>query len=446
MLCITENRRTLSQVILIILISLILVGIIHGADDKKLTCNGKRLEQRIFELAKIGQSEKGGIDRVAFSEADKKGRDHIQSVLKEAGLSVRMDAASNIIGRLEGSDPNLPVILLGSHIDTVPQGGKYDGALGVLAAIEAVETLVESKTKIRHPIEVLVFTNEEGGLIGSRAMIGKMTPEALNVVSLSGKTVGEGIEYLGGDLNRLQEAILEPSKILSFLELHIEQGATLETEKIDIGVVQGIVGIHWWDVVVDGFANHAGTTPMNNRKDALVAAAQFVLTVNKVALSLPGRHVATVGKIHAEPGAPNVIPGKVKMSLEIRDLSPEKIQMVYQKIFQSTKKIEEDSGCRFTFSGIDAKSISAPMDEQMQQFIYDAAVELGYRVKRMPSGAGHDAQNMAKIVPTGMLFVPSIGGISHSPKEFTRSEDMVKGANVILHTLLKLDRDWLSKK
>ncbi len=433
----------LSLVTLVFFIPFILPGFSSITQDNTLTCNGSLLERRIAELAKIGQSRTGGMNRVAFSDADKEGRVYIKSVLEEVGMTVRIDAASNIIGRREGVDPSLPVILLGSHIDTVPEGGKYDGALGVLAAIECVQTLMDSKISTSHPIEVVVFTNEEGGLIGSRAMIGKMTPEALNVMSHSGKTVGEGITFLGGDLSRLSDAIRPPSEILSFIELHVEQGGSLESENIDVGVVQGIVGIHWWDVTVEGFANHAGTTPMNNRRDALLAAARLVIAVNEVALFMPGRQVATVGKIHAEPGAPNVIPGHVNMSLEIRDLSEDKIQTVFDKIILAAKTIEDDSGCRISFAGIDAKSIPAPMDERMQQFIVQAAEGLGYSVKSMPSGAGHDAQNMAKLVPTGMLFVPSIGGISHSPKEFTRSDDMLKGANVILQTVLKLDREGL---
>jgi len=412
--------------------------------QERLRVDGQRLEQRIMILAQYGGLPNGGVHRVAYSEADKQGRQYLISLMREAGMSVRMDAAGNIIGRREGQDPKLPVILIGSHSDTVPEGGKYDGALGVLAAIECVQVLEENGFETRHPVEVVVFANEEGGLIGSRGMIGKMTPEALTVVSHSGKTVGEGIAFLGGNPEKLQEAVRSEKDIEVFIELHIEQGGSLENENIDIGVVQGIVGIHWWDVVVEGFANHAGTTPMDNRRDALLTASHLVIAVNRVVTSIPGRQVGTVGRIHAEPGAPNVIPGKVVMSLEIRDLAEEKIQSVFENIAHEARAIEKKFGTKITFSVIDAKSISAPMDERMQKYLEESAKDLGYSYKIMPSGAGHDAQNMAKLVPTGMFFVPSVGGISHSPGEFTRADDMTKGANVMLRTVLKIDAGGLN--
>jgi len=412
--------------------------------QEKPRVNGQRLERRIEELSQYGRLPNGGIHRVAYSEADLQGRQYIVSLMRNAGMVVRVDAASNIIGRREGRDPKLPAILIGSHSDTVPEGGKYDGALGVLAAIECVQVLEENDIVTRHPVEVVVFANEEGGLIGSRGMIGKMTPEALAVVSHSGKTVGEGIVFLGGNMEKLPEAVRSKTDIKAFIELHIEQGGILENENTDIGVVQGIVGIHWWDVTVVGFANHAGTTPMDNRRDALLSAAHLVIAVNRVVTSMPGRQVGTVGRIHAEPGAPNVIPGKVVMSLEIRDLSEDKILSIYEKIAGEARAIEEKLGTKITFSAIDAKSIAAPMNERMLKLLDESCRDLGYSSKVMPSGAGHDAQNMAKIVPTGMFFVPSVGGISHSPKEFTRAEDMTKGANVMLQTVLKIDTGGLN--
>lgn len=408
-----------------------------------LRVNESRIERRIAELSRFGRNPKGGVSRVAFSEADIQGRDYIMSLMRQAGMKVKIDAASNIIGRREGSDAKLPAILLGSHIDSVPEGGNYDGALGVLAAIECVQVLHENNIATRHPLEVVVFTDEEGGLIGSRAMIGKMTPAALEVKSHSGKTVGEGILALGGNLEKLSSAMRSEGDTKAFIELHIEQGMILESEKIDIGVVEGIVGIHWWDVTVEGFANHAGTTPMDRRQDALLVAAHLIITVNKVVTTTPGRQVGTVGRITAEPGAPNVIPGRVIMSLEIRDLSEEKIHSIYKKIEKEAEVLERKTGVKVAFRPIDAKSVPAPMDGRMRKIIAESAEQLGYSTKFMPSGAGHDAQNMAKIVPTGMLFVPSVGGISHSPKEYTRPEDMAKGANVILQSIFKIDRGAL---
>jgi N-carbamoyl-L-amino-acid hydrolase len=248
--------------------------------------------------------------------------EYVTSLMRAAGLEVRVDAAGNIIGRRAGTDPALPVIMTGSHIDSVPQGGNYDGDVGVLGAIEVAELLREHGIATRHPFEFVVFTDEEGGVVGSQAMAGRVGPGTLDVVSHSGLTIRDGIRAVGGDPSRLAEARRAPGTIAAFVELHIEQGAILDEAGIDIGVVEGIVGIRWWDVTVEGIANHAGTTPMNRRRDALLAASELALAVNRIASTMPGTQVATVRRIRAEPGAPNVIPGRVEMSLEIRDLAP----------------------------------------------------------------------------------------------------------------------------
>jgi N-carbamoyl-L-amino-acid hydrolase len=221
--------------------------------------------------------------------------------------------------------------------------------------------------------------------------------------------------------------------------LHIEQGGTLEAEKIDIGVLEGIDGNNWWDVHIEGFANHAGTTPMNQRQDALLAAARFIEAVNRIVTNMPGRQVGTVGRIEALPGAPNVIPGKVILSLELRDLETKKIMMLYEKIYGEAQQIAQTSKTKFEFKEINV-NLPAPTDTRIRQLISDSAKELGLSTKLMPSGAGHDAQDMARIAPVGMIFVPSVGGISHSPREFSRPQDIANGANVLLHALLKLDR------
>jgi beta-ureidopropionase / N-carbamoyl-L-amino-acid hydrolase len=229
-------------------------------------------------------------------------------------------------------------------------------------------------------------------------------------------------------------------EIAGYLELHIEQGGILEREKINIGVVEGIVGINWWDVTIEGFANHAGTTAMNNRQDALLAAAKFIEAVNRVVTSVPGRQVGTVGRINALPGAPNVIPGKVVLSLELRDLDAAKISMLFGTIRAAAEKIAAASKTKFDFKEINV-NIPAPTDPKIRTWISEAARDLGLTTKLMPSGAGHDAQDMARLGPVGMIFIPSVGGISHSPREFSRPEDITNGANVLLHTLLKLDKD-----
>jgi N-carbamoyl-L-amino-acid hydrolase len=228
--------------------------------------------------------------------------------------------------------------------------------------------------------------------------------------------------------------------VKAYVELHIEQGGILDESDIDIGVVEGIVGIRWWDVTVEGIPNHAGTTPMNRRRDAMLSAAEFVLAVNRVTTSMPGRQVATVGRIRAEPGAPNVIPGKVVLSLEIRDLAAHRMTALYDVIRAEADKIAQLRQTPFTFTPLQVSSEPAPTDEGLQRIIAQAARSLNLTSKVMPSGAGHDAQEISHIAPTGMIFVPSVGGVSHSPKEFTSQQDMANGADVLLQTVLAIDR------
>ena len=405
----------------------------------QLRVNGARISEHINALAEFGKNPQGGVSRLAYSEADRRGREYVFGLMQQAKLDVSIDAAGNIIGRRAGSDRSLKPLLFGSHVDSVPEGGNYDGVVGSLGAIEVAQTLAENNLTTHHPLEVVIFQNEEGGLIGSRAMNGELTEKELDLVSRSGKTIREGIRVLGGDPAKLSSVKRDKGSIAAYLELHIEQGGILEAEKIDIGVVEGIVGINWWDVTVEGFANHAGTTPMNNRQDALLAAAKFIEAVNRIVTSIPGRQVGTVGRIQALPGAPNVIPGKVVFSLELRDLDAAKIQMLYQKIRTEADQIAKASKTTFDFKEINV-NIPAPTDARIRSLIDQSAKELGLSTKQMPSGAGHDAQDMARLAPVGMIFIPSVGGISHSPKEFSRPQDITNGANVLLGAVMKVDR------
>ena len=407
----------------------------------QVTVNADRLEESILKLATFGMKENGETNRVAFSDADLGGRDYVMKMMQEAGLEVSIDFAGNIIGMRKGAETNLKPIAFGSHIDMVPDGGNYDGCLGSLAAIEVIRTFNENDIQTRHPLEVIIFSNEEGGVMGSRALAGQLGPAALDIPNSTGYTMGEGISRLGGDPDRLQEVVREKGSLAAFLELHIEQGAYLEEQNIDIGVVEGIVGLQWWDVEIEGFANHAGTTPMDKRQDALLAAALFVQAVSDSAKEMEGRQVATVGRIKAEPGAPNVIPGKVVLSLEIRDLSTATIDELYNALVERSQGIAEKTGTTFTFKLLDTTGKPAMMDSGIQQAITSAAKKLNLSTMRMPSGAGHDAQDMAVLAPTGMIFVPSVGGISHSPKEYTSPEDMANGANVLLYSILSIDKD-----
>jgi N-carbamoyl-L-amino-acid hydrolase len=391
-------------------------------------------------LSKFGANAGGGVSRTGFSDADVQARAYIVDLMKKAGLQVRVDAAGNIFGRRAGSDDTLPPILFGSHIDSVPNGGNYDGDVGVLGSLECIEVLNTAGIRTKHALEVVVFVDEEHGLTGSRALIGDLGSEDLERPSNSGKTIGQGIRDIGGDPARLSEAVRKKGDYAAFIELHIEQGCTLEQEKLNIGVVEGIVGIGWWTVTVTGMANHAGTTAMNNRQDALLAASKMVVAVNEIVKSAPGRQVGTVGKIHAEPGAPNVIPGRATFSLELRDLSQEKIHTLYTQIESRLKQIASESGCAVSFRK-DSENIAALTDKGLQQIIAESAKSLGLSFKVMPSGAGHDAQDMAKIAPTGMIFVPSRGGISHSPDEYTSPKDMANGVDVLVSTILMIDKE-----
>jgi N-carbamoyl-L-amino-acid hydrolase len=404
----------------------------------QLRVNGQRVNDHLRELSEFGKNPQGGVSRVAYSDADLKGREYTMRLMREARLDVSIDAAGNIVGRRAGGDPNLKPLIIGSHIDSVPEGGNYDGDVGSMGAIEAALTLAENKIALRHPLEVIIFQNEEGGTIGSHAIAVGLTERELNLVTNSKKTIRDGIKFIGGDPEKAAAAVRKPGDIAAYLELHIEQGGILHSEKINIGVVEGIVGINWWDVAIEGFANHAGTTPMKGRRDALLAAAKYIEAVNRVVTSVSGRQVGTVGKIQAFPGAYNVIPGQVITSLGLRDLDAAKMKMLFEKIQIEVRQIEKATGTKFEFKQTNSTP-PAPTDVRVRRVIDEAAKQLGFTTKFMPSGAGHDAQEMAHLGPVGMIFIPSVDGISHSPREFSRPEDVTNGTNVLLHTLLKLD-------
>lgn len=404
-----------------------------------------RVQQHLTELAHFGTNPEGGVSRIAFSDADVAGRAYVERLMEAAGLEVRIDTAGNLIGRREGSDRKLPVIVVGSHTDSVPHGGNFDGDVGVMGAIEVAQHLRDRHIRLRHALEVVDFTDEEGGLVGSRAMAGQLQAATLDLVNVSGRSVRDGIRLLGGDPDDIERARRGRGEITAYLELHIEQGGTLERTHTDIGVVEGIVGIHWWEATVTGVANHAGTTPMDQRHDALLAASELVLAVNAAATELPGRQVATVGRIRAEPGAPNVIPGKVVLSVEVRDLDAARIAAVFERIRTRAAAIAQARGTSIEFRDLEATAAPALTDPRLQRIIDHAAQALGLTTMLMPSGAGHDAQDIAIIAPIGMIFVPSMGGISHSPREYTAPQDIAHGVNVLLRAVLAIDAGQLER-
>ncbi|WP_035455810.1 Zn-dependent hydrolase [Algoriphagus terrigena] len=402
--------------------------------------NPDRLHESLMKLSTFGKNAAGGSDRVAYSSYDLHAREYVQGLMKEAGLDVSIDFAGNIIGRKAGKNPNLKPIAFGSHIDEVPNGGDYDGPVGSMGAIEVVRTFSENNITTDHPLEVIIFANEEGGVVGSRALAGALSEDALQVVSNSGVTQYDGIKLLGGNPERIPELKRNPGDLAAYLELHIEQGGILDAEKLDIGVVEGIVAIEWWEFTFAGKANHAGTTPMNKRNDPMLPAAQFVLAVNEIVNSYEGRQVGTVGKIQAFPGAGNVIPGEVKVNVELRDLSSEKIWKIYADIEARGKQLALESQTELAIKHIEVASKPALADPEIRKVIQAQAEKLGYGTKSLPSGAGHDAQEMARIAPMGMIFIPSKDGISHAPAEYSSKADIANGANVLLHTILELDK------
>jgi N-carbamoyl-L-amino-acid hydrolase len=403
-----------------------------------LAVRADRLLADLAMLARIGATREGGVSRPAYSDEDLAARGVVRELMKSAGLEVRVDAGGNSFGRRRGSEPGLPPLVIGSHTDTVPDGGRFDGALGVLAAIEVARALGEGGVDLRHPLEVVDFQNEEGGLVGSRIVAGLVDLDSLDLVAVSGYSIRDGIARLGGNPAQLADARRDAKSAAGYLELHIEQGRILERAGTSIGVVEGLVGIQYWEVVFDGVASHAGTTPMADRHDALLAAARFVDAVNDVVTSRAGRQVGTVGRLAVFPGGANVIPGRVVLTLELRDLDPAVIASLFERVEERGQAIASGTGTRVTFTPTH-RNAPSPTAPAVRRAVSEAAASLGLSTLDMVSGAGHDAQNMATLCPAGMIFVPSVNGISHSPAERTEDHDVVNGAAVLLGALVRID-------
>ena len=410
------------------------------ADDatRALRVDGPRLNATMEHMKTFGMGDTGGSTRVAFSDANRVALSYISSLMLQSGLMPRIDVGGNLIGRREGKAAGLAPIVSGSHIDTVPNGGHYDGIVGVMSAIEVARSLYEAEFVLDHPLEIVVWSNEEGGKTGSRSFNGSVRDREFDLPSLGDKTIGDGLRYLGGKPEGLAENIRQAGDISSYVELHIEQGAILDRENISIGVVEGVVGIRRWNITIDGFANHAGTTPMDQRQDALYAAALLIAEIRQTITAVPGRQVGTVGRIQVFPGAPNVIPGSVSMSLEIRDLNMGKIESLYQRILATANILSEQTDTTIAFDQF-YESPAAITDDRIKGLIQDSADALDLSVMHMPSGAGHDSQSLAGIAPIGMIFVPSKHGVSHAPGEFTSEQQITDGANVLLQTIIGMD-------
>jgi N-carbamoyl-L-amino-acid hydrolase len=404
------------------------------------------LRARIEALSLFGRPAGGtfdsGVSRVAYSDADLAGRKYVMDLMRSAGLQPRIDAAGNIFGRREGRDGSAPPIVFGSHIDSVPSGGNFDGDLGSLAALGVIEALARTRHTTRHPLEMAVWSAEEGvafgrGLAGSRIVAGDYAPADL-AATWNGMTRAEAIARIGGVPDRIDTAIRSKGAHRAYLELHIEQGGTLDAGRIPVGVVQGIVSIQRYRAVITGVANHAGTTPMPERQDALVAASQLTLAVREAVASRPGRQVGTVGHLVVEPNAPNVIPGRVTLTIELRDLSPDLLVALADDIRARASAIAQATRTTIEVTSLGGNP-PALASADVQQAIERAASARRLESVRLPSGAGHDAQMMAQLGPMGMIFVPSVGGVSHSPKELTTWQDCANGANVLLSSVLAVD-------
>jgi N-carbamoyl-L-amino-acid hydrolase len=408
----------------------------------KFHINSQRLQGTLEKLSEFGRNPDGGVSRLGFSDTDLAARKYVSGLMQQAGLEVRTDPAGNLIGRRSGSE-NLPVLLFGSHIDSVVNGGNFDGDVGSMGAIEVVHALNDGGVKTRHPLEVVIWSNEEGnhfgvGTLGSGIAAGLIGPEILERKDEQGLTLVDWLRRYGQDPAHLTDARIARGALAGYLELHIEQGPNLDAAKIPIGIVQGIVGLKRWRCVTTGFANHAGTTPMDRRKDALAAASRDVLAVRDVVRAETGRQVGTVGYMKVDPGAVNVIPGRVEFPVELRDLDASKVDRMWDQIQEKLKQIDKEENVSTHCTALDDVA-PARTDPAMQAAIREAAKSLAMATMDLPSGAVHDAQQMAKLAPFGMIFIPSRDGISHSPKEFTSWQDVANGAEVLYRSVLQVD-------
>ncbi len=428
--------------------SLVLLGALATGSVAQNTTGrhikAERLQETLAKLSEFGRNPDGGVTRWGFSEEDMAARRYVIGLMEDAGLKVRVDPAGNIFGRREGSD-KLPAILFGSHIDSVLHGGNYDGDVGSLGAIEVMRSLKDRDVQTRHPLEAVIWTNEEGnhfgvGTLGSGIAAGDIGPEVLERKDDQTLTLADWLRKYGQDPAHLTDARIAKGSLAAYVELHIEQGPKLDAEKIPIGVVQGIVGLKRWQCVSSGMANHAGTTPMDRRRDALAASSRMVLAVREIVRSETGQQVGTVGYMKVEPGAINVIPGRTEFPVELRDLEMATVDRMWTKIQSAIEKIAAEERV-----GTQCKQIEnvepARSDLGIQKVIRQSAQALGLATLDLPSGAVQDAQEVARVAPMGMIFIPSRDGISHSPKEYSAPPDIANGAEVLYRTILELDAE-----
>lgn len=417
-----------------------------SASASSLRVNGKRLMQTLTEIATIGALPNGGVRRLAFSPEDVQARRQMRQWMEATGMVVTLDSAGNMIGRYPGRFPQSPALATGSHLDTVPNAGIYDGVYGVLAGLEVVRTLHEQKIRLDHSLEVIVFADEERTMIGSKAMTGQANPDPEYYAHPHYAPLPTSLSHIGGDWAQLPTAERELGSLAAFVELHVEQGPVLEAAGNPIGLVTGIVGQRRYVITIEGQASHAGTTPMSMRQDALVAASQVILAINQIGCAqddnaLTGDQVATVGAIKLSPNVANTIPGQVEMTLDIRDLSNECLDQMLATLEAEMGAIAATTHTRIQLKA-QLRNEPVPVSSHIYNTIAQVCEHLDLRAHSLPSRASHDAQIIASITDMGMIFVPSEAGISHSETEYTSPEHCTQGANVLLHTLLQLDKHY----
>ena len=390
-------------------------------------------------MAAIGLQSDGSVKRLAFTEDDGRARTLFSEWLIAAGASIRIDAAGNLIGRIEGTEPGLPALVTGSHLDTVPTGGRFDGALGVLAGLEVIRSLKDQAISLRHPLEVVAFADEESTMVGCKGMTGVASENAADYTCSNGQSISDNLPRTGGNWQQLAQARRSDDAIAAFVELHVEQGGILESRGDAIGLVEGVVGQRRFLVRVEGQANHAGTTPMDARQDALATAAQVILAVQELANNHPGDPVGTVGKLQLWPNAANVVPGQVELSVDLRDLSLEVLSELVEDLESRLRSISRASGCPITL--LPQFSVDpTPAHLSVTEAIAASAQTLGLSCSALPSRASHDSQEMGRRWPMGMIFVPSRGGLSHSAAEFTSRQQCADGTAVLMQSLVRLDQ------
>jgi N-carbamoyl-L-amino-acid hydrolase len=403
-----------------------------------------RLKDRLLALARFGALSGGGVTRPCWSPQHEEARAWLLAEIKGAGLVSWVDAAGNVFGGL-GADrmsPTTPVVLTGSHIDTVPEGGMLDGALGVIAGLECVQTIRESGAPPPRPLGVVAWSDEEGrygSLFGSRAFCGRLDAAAIpTMAAVDGERLVDAMRRAGFDALRAAEAVAPPGSVAAYVELHIEQGARLEDAGIPIGVVDTIVGVRRARVVFHGQADHAGTTPMERRRDAFLAAADFALRARELVVTRGGpRAVTNVGVVQVHPGASNIVPGRAELVHEMRDPDPDVLERLAGECAGLADQVAAARGVRVETRPMSA-TMPAPCAPRVQEAIEAACASLGLASRRLYSAAGHDAQNLVAVTESGMLFIPSRGGRSHRVDEMSDWDAIERGANVLLHTLLRL--------